>query len=451
MNRRGFSLVLCLMVVLSSVGFVLYRETTVTLPAPMNSEAYIWQRVWSDALVRSIETANPFIETWHILASEHDQNGNWHDSGWGDDVRPVLGRDETAERRAPAYDSGARGGSASEPDFRQRRAGSIVKALATHRVIAVFRLSGRRPDLDPAEVASHIRALLARWIASGIRVNGVEIDHDCATAQLAIYARFLAALRADLAPGTKLTITTLPAWLGASSLPSVLAQADRAVLQLHAVRDPVEGLFGPAQARDSAERFAPIASQYLRSHQWRIALPSYGSLVVWGQDGHLAAVESEASQGIAPGAGQELVVEPTRVAAFMRLIESRRPEGLKGWIWFRLPVAGDRRAWSLESWSNLVRHEPVREAMSVETQPAGQALYHIIVRNAGTIDALPPPVLHVTSPCRGIGAQNPYRLDYDRAGPVLLRTQTRLLPVGQSFIAAWLSCPQEEAPIHVTP
>lgn len=385
-------------------------------PVRLPSDAYIWQRVWSDALVQAIRTADPALERWHVLASERDQRGIWHD----------------AQLTAP-------------PD------GTLAQVFAAHPVLAVFRLSGRRADLDPAAFAAHITAVVAEWRSLGIVVQGIELDHDCATARLDAYARFIAALRPSLPPKTELSITALPAWLGSSALPELLGEADSAVLQLHAVRNPVEGLFSPVQARNAASLFGPIAARTLRSGRWWIALPSYGSRILWGQDGQVAAIESEGSQGIGPGNGQELIVAPRQIAAFMQSIEARPPIGLEGWIWFRLPVAGDRRSWSLGSWLSLVRHEPIREAMTLEAAPAGKGLYHIIVRNTGTVDALPPPVLHVTSPCRGAGAQGPYRLDYDRAGLSLTRAQTSLLTVGQSLIAAWLSCPQEEASIHVTP
>ena len=61
----------------------------------------------------------------------------------------------------------------------------------------------------------------ARWRAAGVDVVGLEIDHDCATAVLADYARWLAANR----PPAPLawSITALPTWAGAPALPAVAA------------------------------------------------------------------------------------------------------------------------------------------------------------------------------------------------------------------------------------
>jgi len=59
---------------------------------------------------------------------------------------------------------------------------------------------------------------------SDVPVAGVEIDHDCATARLSAYARFLSILRARLDRTVPLSITALPAWLSAPEVDEVFSK-----------------------------------------------------------------------------------------------------------------------------------------------------------------------------------------------------------------------------------
>ncbi|WP_166928065.1 DUF3142 domain-containing protein [Asaia sp. As-1742] len=386
------------------VGLFLVRSAA-PKPVQLPSDAYIWQRQWRDELLRSITQAAPSIQTWHILAAEFDQAGQWHDTA-------LL---------------------------------SSRQVLASHRVIAVFRLSGRIEALDPVQTGQHIEQVLARWQTLGLTPEGIEIDHDCPTARLGDYATWLDALHRRLSGRYRLTITALPSWIGAPALGSVLSHVESVVLQLHAVSNPAGGLFRAHEAQRDAAGFGRISPV-----PWQIALPSYGTKIIWGEAGQPVAVESEMARGIARGAGQELTVAPEEVAQFMERIEHAPPAGLAGWIWFRLPVAGDRRAWSLPAWLTLVRHEPLRRALSLGLNPQGAALYHIVLRNDGTIDATLPLIIHADKGCAGMGAQGPYRLDYDQAGPVLVRTGEALLPVGQEIVAGWLTCQKKKDQINVS-
>ncbi|WP_459772928.1 DUF3142 domain-containing protein [Asaia astilbis] len=392
---------LLLMIGCASLIAVFHRHHPVILP----SDAYIWQRQWTPGVLRSIDQSMETVRSWHVLAAERDQNGAWH----------------------------------------QAHLDAARDALRGHDVVAVFRLSGRTSTLNASEVLNRIRETLSAWHEEGIEIREIEIDHDCPTSRLSAYAGFLDQIRHGLDPRYRLALTALPAWLGSPDLPRLLSMTDEAVLQLHAVLNPIAGLFDITQAFNAARRFGQIAPR-----PWRIALPSYGSRVVWAPDGRIAVVESEAPQGVADEAGQELVAEPVRVAAFMNRVEADPPQRLIGWIWFRLPVATDRRAWSLSSWLAVMRHDALKESVTPMTRPVSQGLVHIVARNTGTIDAMMPLVIHVESTCRGIGAQMPYRLEYDTQGAaVLVRARKALLPVGQEIVAGWLSCQQEKEPVHV--
>ena len=405
-HRHALLLAICAVSIClgSGLGIALWQSRSrPNLPLP--SDAYIWQRQWNASVVQSLDKASAAIRIWHVLAAELDQAGQWQIAHLADGPR----------------------------------------SLASHRVIAVFRLSGRLGSLDARQIAAHIDRVLADWHRLGIAPEAIEIDHDCPTARLAEYASLLETIHTRLHGHYPLIVTALPTWIGAPGLTAVLSHVQGVVLQLHAVTNPAGGLFKPAEALRAADSFGALSPV-----PWQIALPSYGTRIVWGPDGRPANVESEMARGFSQSAGQELTVSPVENAGYMKRIDHAPPAGLTGWIWFRLPVDGDRRAWSLSSWLTLVRHEPLSTSMDLTLTPQSPVLYHIVLRNTGTIDAALPLVIHGDRQCAGIGAQSPYRLDYDAQGPVLVRTAEALLPVGQQIVAGWLTCQKKKDQIDVS-
>ena len=195
-------------------------------------------------------------------------------------------------------------------------------ARASRPITAVVRVDGARV---PAEVSlAPALGAIERWRAAGIPVAGVEIDHDCATAALADYAAWLRAHRPE---GLRLSITALPTWAGAPpALRELVAAVDEVVLQVHAVRAP--DIFDPVAARRWVERFAAAAP----GARLRVALPTYK---------------------VALGAA-----DPDEVAAFLRALERDPVPGVAGIVWFRLPVATDRTAWSASVLTAVIQPEP---------------------------------------------------------------------------------------------
>ncbi len=110
--------------------------------APLPHEIYIWQRVWTPALVSSLDRAAVFASGWRVLAAESDARGQ---------LAVVA------------------------PDWR---------ALdRSHReIVMVVRIDGRRPLGADAALDARIGALALVWRRHG--VARLEIDYDCATAKL---------------------------------------------------------------------------------------------------------------------------------------------------------------------------------------------------------------------------------------------------------------------------
>ena len=256
-------------------------------PRPLPHEAYVWQREWSPELSQAVAEAPPELGALRVLA-----------------------RERSGEARTPvdiAVD---------------------VEALARsgREVVAVLRVEGTAllDGMSLQEVVTHARA----WRMRGVRVRGVEVDHDCATAALGAYADWLARERAGLGD-LALSITALPTWSGSPALARLTALTDDVVLQVHAVRAPT--LFTAGQARGFVETWARASS-----HPFHVALPTYRVRL---RD------------------GTRLTAEPAEVARFLAGLGERPVPGVAGVLWFRLGHRGDADAWSPSTLAAVLRGE----------------------------------------------------------------------------------------------
>ncbi|WP_440516520.1 DUF3142 domain-containing protein, partial [Serratia nevei] len=294
------------------------------------------------------------------------------------------------------------------------------------------------PQLDQEAIIQRLLALTQRWQATGLPVTGVEIDHDAATARLPDYQRFLQRLRQRLPAALQLGITALPAWIGSPDLPGVLQQADSSVLQVHAVLSPQQGLFDGPLALRWVRQYAAVTPK-----PFRVALPAYG-MALLGFDAQGAQVESESSLRVA-GNGRELTVAPQQIADFLQMLAQQTPPRLRGIIWFRLPLADDRRAWSLATLRAVIERRPLNVEWQVKFRPQPQqnGLYDLIIQNNGPVDApLPQEVLIRADDCLAADAVGNYRLESAPQRQRFIRISGDQLRAGQSRPLGWLRCQQ---------
>ena len=289
----------CVAVVLCSVLVAACGKTD---PA-LDNDAYVWQRRWTPAVTAAMTDSADLVRAWRVLAADVAPDGKWSDA------TPAL----------PAL------------------------AAAGRPAIMVLRFDGRVDGLRDAEIHARIAALRDSWQRAGIALAGVEIDYDCATSKLPAYTRFLAACGR--------------AWIRPSPVhhrPTDLAGQSRARRPARHPRR--KRAAGPCRAQSDARTvrcrarrpgWTPTRRRPASPGAW---LPAYGSRVAWDDEGRIAAVESEQPALMPGGRSAELLVTPADMAAFVSRIEDRRPPGLAGIVWFRLPTRVDARAWSLPTW-----------------------------------------------------------------------------------------------------
>jgi hypothetical protein len=365
------------------------------MPAPpLPQDAYVWQRQWTPALRSALKESSDLIAQWRVLAAETDAGGM---------LRPV------------AVDWAALG-----------RTGRPV--------IAVIRLDGALVQWREAALLDQVQALAIRW--RNIRLAGLEIDFDCGTARLPAYAQFLEKLRALSGLPHRLSITALPAWLASPTLDRVLAATDEAVLQVHAVRRPQDGLFDPDTAPQWIDAFdARTAKPFL------VALPDYGARAIWSDDGRLVAVESEMPRLAGGGRTSDLVAFPDQVARLLSRLRREPRKHLAGIVWFRLPTDDDALTWSLGTWRAVMRGDDLQASVSVMARAtAVPGMADIVLANSGRIDAALPRRITLPPGCRIADGINGYGLVETNPNIVLERLQSALLRAQHERTIGWMRC-----------
>jgi hypothetical protein len=362
---------------------------------PLTSGVYIWQRVWmSGHLTALADSKNVFSELRVLAAQQHPHEG-WIDAHVDLDALKADGR----------------------------------------AVRPVIRLDGRLQALDAIAIGNRAHDMISAWRAAGVHVDGVEIDFDCASARLADYAKLLAAIRPRLPSDASLSITALPAWIGSSGLAPVLAQSDEAVLQVHAVSDPKHGLFDAKRAQLWIAEFAKETGK-----PFRVALPAYGSALVIDAHGKPVGVESEAMLG-EPGERLELYSDPRAVAGLLRILEHAPPPNLRGFVWFRLPLPGDRRAWPLATIAAVIGGQDLHTEWTPEIGDGGNGAFDISVRNSGNLEAVLPTSVEIGGTgCTDADALPGYRIDRKAAAPRFVRETGATLPATQTRPLGWVRC-----------
>lgn len=355
---------------------------------------YVWQQVWRPGLTSALHAAQPLVGDWRVLA--------FHVNG--------------AQRRRASVD---------------------VAALQDCRkpVRMVVRVEGSQLGLLDDALIEQIKAVRAQWAAQGLPFAGLELDHDVAESQLPGYAAWLSRLRQAM-PGASLSITALPAWLNSPALPCLLAVPDEVVLQVHAVRQPSAGLF---DARSAQTWISTLAQRH--DGPFRVALPCYGSRVVFDEWGQTLAVESEADVTVRSNHERELLASPKEAASLLSWLDVHAPSRLQGIMWFRLPTLSDQRSWRLSTWQALVSGTRSWAPLQASLAPTEDArLWEVNLHNASALDQDLP--LHIDLPgdARTFDGERGYGADVLSPAPRLSRMTAGWLRPGEQLRVGWVRC-----------
>lgn len=372
-------------------GATMLLNRTKNSSAPLQEGVFVWQLGRDDGVSAAIRQEREIFSEFHVLIGEFHRDGAF---------RP-------AQLSWPG----------------------IIDAAGGHRIVPVVRINANFSAQAPRDLAARVGAIFAAVPPSAR--GAVEIDADYPTRLLGAYAAFMAGLRPSLPPGTRILATALPAWSGSAEFRQLEQEVDRFILQVHALDDPRLGLFDSARAARQIEKFSDVASK-----SFAVALPAYGVRVIDGGAGTPFAVEGEMAL-MAGGAGHEVVADPALVASLVVQLRNSHPPLLDGLLWFRLPVAGDRRAWSAATLRRVIAGTYRPRPADIITRPAHTPdAKDIFVVNRGDDDILLVTKIPLPPGCDMADGAPPYQFQ-DAA---LVARYEMLLPAHMMIRAGWMRC-----------
>lgn len=379
------------LIVMLIAGYCLYALFSSPKSIHLDQQVYIWQRVWTTQHQTALKQSHALFSAMRVLVLQiHPQEG----------IRTIA-------------------------------VNTALLKQDGRPVWLVVRLDGQLPHLNQPLIIKQVQRTINAWSKAGIRLTGIEIDYDAPTAKLAAYQQFVHALRKTLPKELTLSITALPTWLESPLLPTLLQTADTSVLQVHNVQSPEKGLID-----------SPLAQRWLHEyagktrHPFFIALPAYGSALT--RDNR---VESEIPLSYAEEL-QELSVAPQTLADFIQQLEDTPPKGLQGIVWFRLPLASDRRAWSMTTLEAVIHHQSLAPRLSVIITPTQDAkLFDLAIKNSGHIDSpLPQQIALQNAKCEFTDGTNHYRSELTQDALLFTRISSQQLRAGENSPLGWARC-----------
>ena len=292
-----------------------------------------------------------------------------------------------------------------------------------------------RPDREPATALRRVvDDIFAKGAAAGLKPSEVQVDFPCPVAQLRGYAEVLAALRAAH-PGQTFCPTVDPAWLASEEFAPLVRAAGGFILQdPHpweraggADRRPPTRLCNPVETADAARRAARVGVPF------RVSLPTSGYRLVLDAEGRLVSAAAEGPrlerQRPPPGGHERLLLaDAGEMARLVRDWTEARPAALRGVIWDRLPVEGERLNWPWPALRAAAAGRVPRPKVRWElSAPGEREQRELALHNDGEADAILPPTLAVSCPLEPLAVEASNGYEVVPPTPADPRPPTKLL------------------------
>lgn len=377
---------------ITALSVVCLIQTT-HINCELPQDVYIWQKKWISTLKPAIEQTTPYIAGWRFLAGEYEPDGQI--------IYPSVQFELLKQTKLP--------------------------------LTAVYRFDRLRPLPSADEILSLI---LQSPAYQTNHIHQIELDLDWPTSKLKLYIQLLKSLKIKLPQNIQLNITMIPDWMRSPAFSELTAQIPNPILQVHSIDNPKSGLFTPQNALAYIEKM-----NRLTHHNFYVALPTYGLKIQTTSTGNIYAIEGE--NGFKSGKfGKELYSDPQQVRALIETLQENTPSHLKGIVWFRLPVANDKRNWSLDTWIAMIAQHPLKGQIITQETPDlnTPGAIKLVLINQGNI-TLPLPK---TIPLRcSIGdGFFPYQLTSNAQGQYSLSLIQQSAPLNthQQRIIGWMRC-----------
>ena len=381
---------------------------------PLTQDVYIWQRIWTEAVAKAAEEAparsgGKMREMVPLAAEVSFRDGK------PVVIRPVLAYN--AIRKAPSLGLALRIAPFSGPFKPDDANGRFFQKLAC--------------------------SLVSEARAAGCPARELQVDFDCADSKLEGYRVWVSAIRGalqKLPDPVPVSITVLPSWMNRPEFGPLVREAGSFVLQVHSAELPRAGqepvLCDPVRARRWVEQAARFRVPF------RVALPTYTSLVAVNPAGKVVGVSNEGTHPAWPANARTLTARsnPSELAQIVREWARRRPAAMTGIIWYRMPVSSDRMNWRWPTLAAVMEGRQPRSAMRLEASPGNPSDIRLI--NDGERDEPLPPRVSVRwerAPFVSADALNGFALE-NAAEHVIFTTNSgrEVLAPGESRVIGWL-------------
>lgn len=144
------------------------------------------------------------------------------------------------------------------------------------RYWATWRFEPGEPLMHPDQLAQRFGTLQQDATRQNLSLTGIQIDFDCPTSQLAVYAEWLSSVRRTLPADAQLSVTALLDWFRPGTrVADVIGEVSEFVPQFYDVGPAAERLALVAERVDAA-RWAPIFNRF--GVPYRIGINTFGRL-----------------------------------------------------------------------------------------------------------------------------------------------------------------------------
>lgn len=290
---------------------------------------------------------------------------------------------------------------------------------------------------------------------AGKRPREIQIDFDCPARLLGDYKELLGKLRVA-AGSVPITFTGLPSWLDAPSFADLARAFPPFVLQVHSLDLPSKPgepviLCDPEAARRAVAKTSSLGVDF------RVALPTYGSEVLFDSDGKVLDVVSEDSSPWPPAGlarRERVFADPEMMAALVGEWTAHRPRGLSGICWYRLPVEGDRRNWTWATLADAIEGKARVSTVEIQVIAGRDGVFYVTLVNPGDSHALSPGKIVLPAGTLAADATRPYHRSGGYA-PVFLHDPADpiwpWLAPGEQRVVGWFRHPDPPDKISPTP
>jgi len=375
-NRAVLLAALLVATVVAMAVWLFVFQAAPHVGGPLQHEVYIWQRAWTSPVRSAVAQRATNFSALCVLKAEV----SWKDR------KPQVTRVALDYKTLAAVVSGnnsqnGRDDLPAGPDARQR-VPTIGLALRIRPYPGPFATN----DAITLFLTDLAASLVAEARTNHVNLGELQIDFDCAESKLDGYRVWLAAIQRRVAP-LPVTITALPSWLNARAFKRLAVVATNYVLQVHSLDRPANirapfTLCNPRAAQRAVERAGRIGVPF------RVALPTYGYVMAFDRSGRFVGLSAEGPRPNWPEGAQvrEVGADPLAMAALVQGWVARRPEAMRGVIWYRLPVAVDNLNWRWPTLGAIVASRSLGEKLRCEPRRVEPGLVEINLTNEGELD-----------------------------------------------------------------